>query len=120
MRNISHYGEIEPYITRDGSSIRELMHPDSHDCMQQSLAEATVAPGAMTLLHRHHKTEEIYYIRQGVGVMRLGEHEFEVSQGDSICIPPGTAHNIRNTGAQPLVLLCACAPAYSHEDTELC
>jgi mannose-6-phosphate isomerase-like protein (cupin superfamily) len=32
-------------------------------------------------------------------------------------IPPGTPHKLRNTGAEPLKLLCCCAPPYSHEDT---
>lgn len=120
MGDISHYRDIEPYITRDGSVIRELMHPDRHRCVQQSLAEATIPPGSATLLHRHHTSEEVYYLLQGSGMMRLGEQEFEVAQGDSVCIPPGVAHNIRNTAEQPLILLCACAPAYAHEDTELC
>jgi hypothetical protein len=35
-------------------------------------------------------------------------------------IAPGTPHRIRNESADvPLVLLCACAPAYSYEDTQL-
>ena len=38
--------DIAPYITRDGSAIRELMHPDVHGNRAQSLAEAVVAAGA--------------------------------------------------------------------------
>ena len=34
-------------------------------------------------------------------------------------IAPGAVHKLRNEGAEPLVLLCCCAPAYSHEDTVL-
>jgi hypothetical protein len=33
-------------------------------------------------------------------------------------ILPGTPHRIRNTGAIRGIL-CACSPAYSHDDTEL-
>jgi mannose-6-phosphate isomerase-like protein (cupin superfamily) len=51
--------------------------------------------------------------------MRLGVEEFEVNSGDTVCIAPGTAHCIRNTGEEDLVILCCCSPAYSHEDTEL-
>lgn len=118
-KTLSHYHDIEAYVTRDGSTIRELMHPSSHSSRQQSLAEATVVAGAETRLHRHHKTEEIYYIVQGEGMMRLGEDSFKVEKGDSVCIAPGTAHNIRNTGSDELKILCCCAPAYSHQDTEL-
>lgn len=110
---------VTPFTTKDGSEIRELMHPNAHAARQQSLAEATVPPGARTILHRHHKTEELYHILAGEGTMRLGNETFRVTRGDTICIPPGTPHGIANDAAAPLVLLCACAPPYSHEDTEL-
>jgi len=51
--------------------------------------------------------------------MRLGGERFAIGPGDSICIPPGTAHNLECTGCEELVVICASAPAYSHEDTEL-
>lgn len=113
------YQDIAPYETRDGSEIRELMHPDHHGSRAQSLAEAIVTPGQETRLHRHGRTEEIYHITRGEGLMRLGDEQFPVAVGDTVCIAPGTPHNIRNTGAGPLHILCACSPAYSHEDTEL-
>ncbi|MBM3358357.1 MAG: cupin domain-containing protein [Betaproteobacteria bacterium] len=110
---------IEPYVTKDGCEIRELMHPAKHGNRAQSFAEARVAPGRKTLLHRHAATEEIYHITGGRGVMTPGREVFEVGAGDTVCIAPGTPHCIENSGAEPLVILCACSPAYSHEDTEL-
>ena len=115
----SRYSEVETYQTRDGSQIRELMHPSQHGNKLQSLAEATVPAGTSTLLHQHKITEEIYHITQGKGLMTLGGEQFEVQEGDTVCIPPGTAHKLYNNSDLPLVLLCCCAPAYSHEDTEL-
>lgn len=113
------YRDIAPYVTKDGSEIRELMHPAVHGNAKQSLAEATVLPGCSTLLHRHRATEEIYYIVDGEGEMVLGDARFPVSTGDTICIAPGTAHRIENAGKGVLRLLCACSPAYDHADTEL-
>ena len=95
------------------------MHPEVHGNHAQSLAEATVAPGGVTLLHRHPRTEEIYHFTRGRGVMTLGQERLTVQAGDTVCIPPGTAHCVENTDTEPLVLLCACSPAYSHADTEL-
>jgi mannose-6-phosphate isomerase-like protein (cupin superfamily) len=117
--NLTHYGHIKPYVTKDGSVIRELMHPQYDGSHNQSLAEATVAPGQCTQLHRHHATEELYFITSGEGRMTLGKEKFDVRVGDTICIPSGTPHCIQNTGVQSLVILCCCAPAYSHDDTEL-
>jgi len=118
-RQLSHYAEIESFITKDGSVIRELMHPQRHAVEKQSLAEARLAAGKKTLLHSHQQTEELYYITAGKGLMTLGDEQFEVQQGDTVCIPPGTAHCIENIGTEELALLCCCSPAYSHEDTEI-
>ncbi|MCX7893232.1 MAG: cupin domain-containing protein [Burkholderiales bacterium] len=110
---------VAPYVTKDGSEIRELMHPAVHGNAAQSLAEATVPPGGATRLHRHHASEEIYHFTQGEGRMTLGRERFAVRAGDTVCIPPGTPHRVENTGRVAMKILCACAPAYSHDDTEL-
>lgn len=99
--------------------IRELIHPDRDGPGAQSLAEATVAPGAVTHLHRHHRSEEIYHVSRGEGRMRLGDETFPLRCGDSVRIPPGAPHRLENPGPAPLVVLCCCAPPYAHEDTEL-
>lgn len=113
------YSDITPYVTKDGSTIRELMHPTRHGNTAQSLAEALVPVGKATQLHRHRRSEEIYHIMAGEGLMTLGAEEFVVKCGDSICILPGTPHCIRNIGREELRIICACAPAYAHDDTEL-
>ena len=119
MNLISHYKKIKAYVTRDGSEIRELIHPDTQGNKHQSLAEAIIKPGEITLLHKHIRSEEIYFILQGEGDMNLDNKTIQVNSGDSICIMPGTKHNIRNTGNEDLKILCCCSPAYSHDDTEL-
>jgi len=99
MRN--RYDSIEPYRTKDGCEIRELMHPQVHGNCNQSFAEATIAPHAKTTLHRHCISEEIYHITSGIGVMTLADRDFTVASGDTVCIPPGTAHCVANTGDAP-------------------
>ena len=113
------YGDAPPYVTKDGTTIRELMHPALHGGRNQSLAEAVLEPGASSTVHRHLVTEEIYHFTGGRGIMILGGVEFAVEAGDTVLIAPGTAHGLCNTGADPLRLLCCCAPPYSHDDTEL-
>jgi mannose-6-phosphate isomerase-like protein (cupin superfamily) len=113
------YQDAVAYVTKDGSEIRELMHPAVHGNGALSLAEATVPAGETTLHHRHLRTEEIYHVTAGRGTMRLGDSSFEVGPGDTVCIPPGTPHSITAL-AGPLKILCACAPPYAHDDTELC
>lgn len=113
------HADIPAYVTKDGSEIRELMHPALHGASRQSLAEATVPVGTRTLRHRHGATEEIYHVIAGQGRMTLATETFEVGPGDSVLIPPGTTHCIEAIGAVPLRFLCCCSPAYAHDDTEL-
>ena len=109
----------EAFITADGSSIRELAGVPSGNAANQSLAEAVVPPGATTIAHLHRTTEEIYLFTAGTGRMRLGDEERAVRAGDCVVIAPGIAHKLWADEREPLVLLCCCAPAYSHEDTVL-
>ena len=111
--------EIESFTTADGSTIRELMHPETHGNQNQSLAEATITVGSITRLHKHHSSEELYHVIQGKGEMTLGDKIFSVGIGDTVCIRPGTAHQIKNIGKINLVILCCCSPQYLHADTEL-
>lgn len=113
------YSDAKAYITKDGSEIRELMHPNTDAVRNQSLAEAIVLPGQSTQLHLHHISEEVYHITRGQGLMTLAGDTVAVGLGDTLLIPPGTAHTIRNTGNEPLHILCICSPAYSHADTQL-
>ena len=113
------YSNIGVYVTKDGSEIRELMHPDHHGNRRQSLAEATVQPGKETALHKHLRTEELYHITAGRGLMTLDDEQFVVMPGDTVHIPAGAPHCIRNIGAERLRILCCCSPPYSHEDTVL-
>ncbi len=113
------YQEIPAYITRDGSEIRELMHPAQHGGQQQSLAEAVIQPGEQTRLHRHLRSEELYHVTRGAGIMTLGDATLSIRVGDTILIAPGTPHCVTASGGEPLYLLCCCSPAYRHEDTEL-
>ena len=115
----SRYPEVQPYTTRDGSAIRELMHPAVHGNRAQSLAEALVRPGQRTLLHRHRESEEIYHVTSGEGLMHLGAEVFAIRAGDTVVILPGIPHRVEATGTVPLRILCCCSPAYGHEDTEL-
>ena len=116
---IANLERLDAFTTLDGSRIRELAGPAWTAARNQSLAEATVPPGGATIEHLHRESEEIYYFVAGSGRMRLGDEEAEVAAGDCVVIPPGTPHKLWAGDGEPLVLLCACAPAYSDADTEM-
>ena len=106
-----------PFMTKDGSEIRELLAHRNSIIRNQSLAEARLPAGASTQEHYHGRSEEIYFITAGRGRMRIETEMAEVKAGDAIAIPPGKKHKLWNTGSETLKLLCCCSPAYEHSDT---
>ncbi len=115
--DIKNLAEVPPFITKDGSEIRELLAHRNSAIRNQSLAEARIPVGSATQEHYHPKCEEIYYITAGTGKMRIEGETRDVKVGDAIAIPPGKKHKIWNIGEGTLHLLCCCAPAYENEDT---
>jgi mannose-6-phosphate isomerase-like protein (cupin superfamily) len=115
--DIINLSQTQPFTTKDGSEIRELLAYGNSCIRHQSLAEATIAVGTATQEHYHPKSEEIYYILSGAGRMKLGTELREVRPLDAIAIPPGAPHKLWNIGQVPLVLLCCCAPGYENDDT---
>ncbi len=111
--------EITPFITLDGSEIREWAGRVSAPAVNQSLAEATIPVGGATTEHYHRTTEELYLVSEGRGRLVVDGEERTITRGDCALIPPGAVHKLFNAGAEPLRVICACAPAYSDEDTVL-
>jgi mannose-6-phosphate isomerase-like protein (cupin superfamily) len=116
---ISNRARAKSFVTLDGSAIRELAGPRRGGSAHQSLAEATVPAGQMTIEHLHRTSEEIYYFVAGRGRLRLGGQEHDVAAGDCVVIAPRTPHKLWAGAEGDLVLLCACAPPYSDADTEM-
>jgi mannose-6-phosphate isomerase-like protein (cupin superfamily) len=117
--DIRNLNDAPPFITKDGSEIRELLAHRNSVIRHQSLAEARLPAGAATQEHYHARTEEIYFITAGRGRICIEGEEADVRPGDAVAIPPRHRHKLWNTGAEPLRLLCCCAPAYEHDDTIL-
>ncbi len=58
--------------------------------------------------HAHHVNEELFFILEGAGLLRLGAERHPLRAGDVVVIPPGpeTPHQIRNDGRDVLKYLC--------------
>jgi len=56
-------------------------------------------------LHNHHVNEEMFFILEGAGEVRIGDKTYPIKRGDFIAHPPGgpeTAHQIVNTSEKEL------------------
>lgn len=68
-----------------------------------------VPPGKRAFpLHNHHVNEEMFFVIEGDGEVRVGEAVYPIRAGDIIACPAGgkeTAHQIINTGTKELKYL---------------
>ena len=117
--HVTSYAQIQPFVTLDGSEIREWAGRVSAPAQNQSLAEATIPVGGATTEHLHHISEELYLVTAGRGRLLIDGEERVIDEGDCALIPPGASHKVFNIGSEPLRIVCACSPAYSDEDTFL-
>jgi mannose-6-phosphate isomerase-like protein (cupin superfamily) len=115
--HVRSYGQIEPFVTLDGSEIREWAGRVSAPARNQSLAEATIPVGGATAEHYHRTSEELYLVTAGEGRLIVDGEERMIAAGDCALIPPGARHKVHNVGGKPLRIVCACSPPYSDEDT---
>lgn len=111
--------KVKPYITLDGSLIREFFAYRNSALKNLSLAEAVVAPNKETILHCHKNAQKLYYILRGKARIWVGKKSAVVKKDDTILIMPQQQHKIRNTGRSNLVFLCICSPCYEHNDTRI-
>ena len=56
--------------------------------------------------HQHSDHEECIYVLSGKGTTFADSGEYALKPGDTLLIPPGEKHVTRNTGNEPLLLLC--------------
>ncbi|MCK5080594.1 MAG: cupin domain-containing protein [Candidatus Moranbacteria bacterium] len=66
--------------------------------------------------HLHKRTEEIYYILRGRGIVTIDKEQQEVQKGDLIPISKNKLHTIEKISEKPLELLAITTPKYDPED----
>lgn len=70
--------------------------------------------------HNHRVNEEMFFVLEGGGEVRIGEDTFPIKKGDVIAHPPGeadTAHQIVNTSNAELKYLAICTMAMPESAT---
>jgi quercetin dioxygenase-like cupin family protein len=71
-------------------------------------AYAVVKPGKSIETHID-PYEEIYYILEGEGIMRIGDDEQRVEKGDTIWLPHDIPHSLSNIGSEDCIFLATAA-----------
>jgi mannose-6-phosphate isomerase-like protein (cupin superfamily) len=104
--------------TIDGCAVRSLFNTHNSPVEALSVAEASLPPDSVALLHHHRKTTEIYFVLSGSGTVEVAGEARGIKAGDAVLILPGQAHRMTSSG-EGIRFLCCCAPPFSREDTVL-
>jgi mannose-6-phosphate isomerase-like protein (cupin superfamily) len=73
-------------------------------------AVMTIAAGEDAGPEETHRADQIIYIVEGEGILRVSGEERRVSAGTLAVIPAGAAHHVSNPGRAPLFLVTVYAP----------
>jgi uncharacterized cupin superfamily protein len=105
---------VKPILNLDEVTLEHYAHADKFDVRDGPIASVigakqlgysllVVPPGKRAYpFHCHHVNEEMFFILEGRGVLRVGDIEHPIRKGDVIAAPAGgrdTAHQIINTSA---------------------
>lgn len=75
-----------------------------------TLNYAVFPPGAAFTQHVHDESEDVIVILKGKGVIRLGDEEFPIEEGDVIHVMPGEFHGTVNGPEGEMIALSCQAP----------
>ena len=105
--DVAGYTAPPPYARE----LKVLLSPTLHDLRNVAVGVMTLPAGGSGGTHKHHETEEIWYIISGCGQVRVGEEVRTVEPGMVIMGPPGIPHGFVNNGSEPLQALWIISPA---------
>jgi len=86
------------------------------DDEDHKLKRIIIYPGRRLSLQRHRLRSEHWHIVRGEGLVTLEDKEIPVAPGQSLDIPAGAMHRIRNTGEIDLVFIEIQLGEYFGED----
>lgn len=94
-----------------GKRSEQLVWPRNAPEASVTITRVTMDPGSVSKQHAHSRSEQIWIVECGAGVLLMdNKNQAELRTGDIIRTPPDDTHGIVNTGNEPLVYLAITAP----------
>ena len=75
-----------------------------------------VYPGKRLSLQRHQRRMEHWYVLEGEAVVTRGDEELQLKEGESVNIPRGAVHRVRNPGTKDMAFIEVQTGDYFGED----
>jgi quercetin dioxygenase-like cupin family protein len=101
---IVHLEEVEPIELPRGSWSRMLVTESRVDGNRASLGYSLFTPGTVTASVKH-EVEEVAYVVEGSGELRLDEGAVPFQTGDALHVPAKVWHAVANTGEEDVVMV---------------
>jgi len=95
-----------------GGLVKRVVHPTLTGSVNLGVSIAFVNPGEELPPHKH-SNEEAYFVVQGEGIMTVEGYpeEIQLHKYLSVYIPANSTHYTKNTGNEPLMMVCSLSPA---------
>lgn len=77
---------------------------------KSQLVIMSIPPGGEIGEETHDHVEQTLFIHQGTGEGVLNDETIPLKPGDALVVTPGTRHNIKNTGTEPLKIITTYSP----------
>jgi len=77
---------------------------------KSQLVVMSIPPGGEVGAETHQYTEQTLFFLSGSGEGELAGQKFPLVPGDVVVVVPGTEHNFRNTGTEPLKIYTVYTP----------
>ncbi len=95
--------------------VKHLIAPWTVGSSHLWVGTSTVAPGNRTNSHAHDHNEEVFFCVSGRGRFIVDDEERDYFPGCVVYCPPGSYHQVVNTGTEPLKSVCSVSPPFEQE-----
>jgi mannose-6-phosphate isomerase-like protein (cupin superfamily) len=98
-------------LIKPGIQSRQLVLPENSPESWTTVTHVTMEPGSVSERHAHERSEQIWIVERGEGVLLLGNEQTEALRaGDIVRTPASEVHGVANSGKEPLVYLAVTTP----------
>jgi len=66
--------------------------------------QAIIKPGEVVSEHKHDDLYEIFFVEEGIGVIRIDGKKYKMEKGKCITVEPKEQHEVANMGEEELIL----------------
>lgn len=96
MQAVVDVGAVEA-VAREHSDNQHIFRRDDF-----KMGLISVRPHEALPPHVHDHEEQLYYVIEGEGIIRMDDREFALRPGTAVMIAPGVVHGVTNPNDKPL------------------